>query len=473
MGDHDGFPCHELYINGQLIFGYDPVVAGNDPGNLFPPTDREVSTNWIAVPSAPPAAAQGLSRPAFALNTMDWSINWDDVDQIPQPSDMGCWATAAAMLKGWRDRQSVSPELLASCNGFESSLSGGLSPGDKQAFADSVGLIVHPNACYTAEGFRDILEANGPVWVTAKVPFVHAVVVTGMYSANGTAYVRITDPLDREVGAPGAPGARPMTHVTGSRYIMTYDNFAAEFEAAGDIDRIQLLHTGGTHGHTVNRGNARAMGPAANYALALSDAISTSPEPAPAAAPAPLPPLTPPAPAPVGDATLGVGTSLTRQASDKNGRRYDLAQLAGMVMPANALAGGAGTPALPGERVVLDDWPYIEGPSGRTQAGVAIDWKYQGGAVGDVAIVPLEGQVLDGWAAAVKADIGLNGSMPERTHLKVRVTTVFSRQGEEDQVAVTDVVLMGDGRQQTRHGADRAPVEPALPEPAAPQLLRA
>ncbi|WP_182466638.1 N-acetylmuramoyl-L-alanine amidase [Sphingomonas gilva] len=420
-----------------------------------------------------PAAAQGLSRraPAHALDTMDWSINWDDVEQIPQPSDMGCWATAAAMLKGWRDRQSVSPQLLASCNGFESSLSGGLSPGDKQAFADSVGLIVHPNACYTAEGFRDVLEANGPVWVTAKVPFVHAIVVTGMYSAGGVTYVRITDPLDREVGAPGAPGARPMTHVTGSRYIMTYDNFAAEFEAAGDIDRIQLLHTGGTHGHTANRGNARAMGPAANYALALSDAGATET--------ATLAPSTPPTPAqaPAGDASLGVGTSLTRQASGKNGRRYDLAQLAGMVLPANALAGGAGAPALPGERVVLDDWPYIEGPSGRTQAGVAIDWKYQGGAVGDVAIAPIEGQVLDGWSAAVKADISLNGSMPERTHLKVRVTTVFSRQDEEDQVAVTDVILMGDGRQQTRHGADRAPAEPLPPEPAAPdappQLLRA
>jgi ribosomal protein S12 methylthiotransferase accessory factor YcaO len=100
---------------------------------------------------------------------------------------------------------------------------------------------------------------------------------------------------------------------------------------------------------------------------------------------------------------------------------------------------------------------YIEGPSGRTQAGVAIDWKFGGGAVGDIVIAAVGGQVLDGWSAAVRADITPDASAPERTQLKVRVTTTFSRSGEEDQVAVSDVVLMGDGRQQTRHGADRAP----------------
>ena len=123
---------------------------------------------------------------------------------------------------------------------------------------------------------------------------------------------------------------------------------------------------------------------------------------------------------------------------------------------------------MPGERVVLDDWPYIEGPSGRTQAGVAIDWKFQNGAVGDIAITPTEGQVLDGWTAMVRADICRNGSTPERVGLKVRVTTTFSRSGEEDQVAVSEVTLSGDGRQQTRHGADRAPADTVAPSAPAP-----
>ena len=78
-----------------------------------------------------------------------------------------------------------------------------------------------------------------------------------MYCENGQYCVRITDPWDRVVGTPGSPGAYASTHTTGSQYIMTYDAFTADFEAAGDIDFAQLLHTGGTHGHTINRGSAR------------------------------------------------------------------------------------------------------------------------------------------------------------------------------------------------------------------------
>jgi hypothetical protein len=87
-----------------------------------------------------------------------------------------------------------------------------------------------------------------------------------MYRKDGKDFVRITDPLDRVVGTPGAPGARtdPPTHTTGSRYIMSWDDFTSEFEAAGNIDRIQLLHCGGTFGHTANTGGSTPPG----YALA-------------------------------------------------------------------------------------------------------------------------------------------------------------------------------------------------------------
>lgn len=266
-----------------------------------------------------------------------------------------------------------------------------------------------------------------------------------MYRKDGQYYVRITDPWDRVVGTPGAPGAYAATHSTGSQYIMTYDAFAAEFEAGGDTDFAQLLHTGGTHGHVANRGSASGAG----YALSYGVGPSASP---PAGA----------SPVNGNGSRPGLGTSLTRLTSKKNGRRYDLAQLSGFVEPSDPPAGGAGLPPLPGERVVLDDWPYIEGPSGRTQAGVEIDWQYRNGAVGEIAVAPINGQVLDGWTAVVRADITADASTSDCTSLTVRVTTTFSRSGEEDQVAVTDVALSGDGRQSTIHGADRAP-EPAPP----------
>ncbi|QAY75971.1 hypothetical protein ETR14_05090 [Sphingosinicella sp. BN140058] len=668
VGDHDGFPAHELYVNERQIYTYDPVAAGNGPDSLVAPTDREISTSWIAVPSRAGAAAQGLAAPstarpaargldaddwsinwdevylvpqptnmscwataaamidgwrrrqsvsidsiaqfdnlsvqnglppssaarfaqaigftvhpnacytpdgfraiieangpvwvaakvpflhaivvtgmyrengqhyvritdpwdrvvdaagrrgdappthvtgsqyimpyeafalefeaagdtefaqllhtggthghtinrgnaaaagyaqglsarsdwtradryrsgaaAAALDADDWTINWDDVQQIAQPTDMSCWATAAAMVVGWRDRQSVDPTLIARYNGMDSSLTGGLAPEDKRRFADAIGLVVHPNACYTPEGFCQILEANGPIWVTAKVPGVHAIVVTGMYRENGRYFVRITDPWDRVVGTPGAPGPHGAGHSTGSRYIMTYDAFAAEFEAAGDIDRIQLLHSGGTFGNVPNRGSAVSAG----YAQGLDAGRNGHA---------------------ADDDRLGFGTSLTRSVEDKAGVRYDLPALGGIARPANALAGGSGIPPLPGQRVVVDDWPYIAGPSGTTKAGIAIDWQYEDGGVGNITLSPVEPQMLDGWTATIRAEIEPGNPDPNRTELLVRITTTFSRPGDEDQVAVSIVTLGGDGRHQVRH--EETPAAPSRGAPAAAQSRR-
>ena len=118
-----------------------------------------------------------------------------------------------------------------------------------------------------------------------------------------------------------------------------------------------------------------------------------------------------------------------------------------------------------GQRIVLDDWPYIDGPGGRTAAPVGIDWAWQGGAVGDVAISPATGQVFDGWTAAVGAEISRGAGTPEKASLKVRITSTFRHAGEEDQVAVSEVVLTGDGRFQTRHGVDASPPAPARVAP--------
>ncbi|HVG66624.1 MAG TPA: papain-like cysteine protease family protein, partial [Gaiellales bacterium] len=401
VGDHDGFPCHELYVNRQQVYTYDPVAAANDPSALFPPTDQDISTGWISLPLLATAGAQAYAA-ARTLDAEDWSLNWDDVLPVGQPTDKSCWATAAAMIDGWRRRQAVSVDAIARFDSL--STRNGLPPTSAARFAEAIGFTVHPNACYTPEGFRDILEANGPVWVAAKVPGLHAIVVTGMYRKDGQYYVRITDPWDRVVGTPGAPGAYAATHSTGSQYIMTYDAFAAEFEAGGDTDFAQLLHTGGTHGHVANRGSASGAG----YALSYGVGPSASP---PAGA----------SPVNGNGSRPGLGTSLTRLTSKKNGRRYDLAQLSGFVEPSDPPAGGAGLPPLPGERVVLDDWPYIEGPSGRTQAGVEIDWQYRNGAVGEIAVAPINGQVLDGWTAVVRADITADASTSDCTSLTVRV----------------------------------------------------
>ena len=393
-------------------------------------------------------------RGAVGLAADDWSINWDGVQMIPQPTDNGCWATAAAIVIGWRDNQSVSPALLAQYNGMDSSLRGGLLPADKRAFINAVGLQVHPNACYTPDGFRDILEANGPVWVTADVPGIHAIVVTGMYRENGNYYVRITDPWDRVVGTPGNQGAYAQTHATGSQYIMTYDAFTAEFEAAGNIDRIQLAHSGSTFGHTINRGSASGAGYAQGLARGLARGLGDEAAVKPAIVMTPVP--------------LDLAGAVTRTTASDGGRSYDLAQLAGMIRPANALAGGAGMTPIPGERVLLTDWPYIDSAGGRVQAGLAIDWKFDGAAVGEIVIAPTGGSVADGWIAAVRADIVAGSGTPDRTALLVRVTTIFSLAGQPDQTGVSEVTLGGDGRAATRHCGDGSEAPATPPAAAAP-----
>src|SRR5260221_14347740 len=99
-------------------------------------------------------------------------------------------------------------------------------------FAPDRGHIGEPPQSYPAEAFRQMLAANGPLWVGAAVPSLHAIVVTGLYGDGTDTYVRITDPWDRNIGAPGAPGAYLDSHSTGSRYIMRWAAFVAEYERA-------------------------------------------------------------------------------------------------------------------------------------------------------------------------------------------------------------------------------------------------
>ena len=51
-GAHDGFPAYELYVNGNQIYGTNPLFTGDDPFSLFPPEDKSVDTGWKAIPAA-------------------------------------------------------------------------------------------------------------------------------------------------------------------------------------------------------------------------------------------------------------------------------------------------------------------------------------------------------------------------------------------------------------------------------------
>ena len=72
-GSHDGFPAHELYVNQQQLYTYDPVAAGNGPSNLIAPEDINVDTGWSTVAAA--ATSLGLSDADTAREPDDGEIS--------------------------------------------------------------------------------------------------------------------------------------------------------------------------------------------------------------------------------------------------------------------------------------------------------------------------------------------------------------------------------------------------------------
>ncbi|PCE24674.1 N-acetylmuramoyl-L-alanine amidase [Burkholderia ubonensis] len=239
--------------------------------------------------SAHPAAAQGLaaaSQPAglartgpppaqhhahvraTALGGQSYTLNWDGVELIPQPTGKSCWAAAAAMVIGWRDQMSLTPETIASICGRTTAT--GLNPAQVESFAHDMGLAFEPPQSYTIDAFRQLLEDHGPLWVCADVPGLHAIVVTGMYGDGADdgsdTYVRISDPWDRVAGSPGAPGPYQNTHATGSRYILRWADFVSEYESAATMPNVnlQILHPDNALGRQPNRGRP------ADYAMAAA-----------------------------------------------------------------------------------------------------------------------------------------------------------------------------------------------------------
>jgi hypothetical protein len=49
--NHDGFPAHQLNVNGKTVYTFDPGRAGTTPMNLFPPLDQRTT---ITIPPGGP-----------------------------------------------------------------------------------------------------------------------------------------------------------------------------------------------------------------------------------------------------------------------------------------------------------------------------------------------------------------------------------------------------------------------------------
>lgn len=442
-GGHDEFPAYELYANDVLIYSYDPLAEGGTPFGLVGTGDWDVEpeTNYVDVGPATEFRVIGPIRigaktQSHAQAGESLTINWDEVELIPQPTEGSCWAAAAAMVVGWKDRMSLSPETVAQiCNRTSAN---GLDPAQVEQFANEIGLVFEHPQSYTVDGFRQLLESKGPLWIGAAVPGLHAIVVTGIYQDGTNTFVRITDPWDREVGAPGAPGSYLPTHSTGSRYIMGWGDFVREYEkAATDYSRVnlQILHSGNADGRLPNYGSPS---PPPGYAQSLT--TRTGIGRAGSSRPRRLPP-----PPKARSFSVPIASARRQVTGNNGGVTWELDQYDGMKSIAGAAVNGTHLPTA-GTTINLSDWPYIDCQMGRTYAAVVVNWKYQGGMVGDVQVAVPKSIAQDGYALKVTADISDGPDTTTVAALRIAVRHEFSSPGEPTQVAVTDMTLYGDGR---------------------------
>jgi V8-like Glu-specific endopeptidase len=223
-------------------------------------TDEKIG--WIRSRFAAPARTEGLGYTRALGRSVDF--NWDGVPLIGQPNGMACWATAGAMLQNWANPAAPqSPVQMADRAGLRQQYDQlvGIFPDQMRAFATAAGLVPADPQSYSIDAFIQLLETQGPLWVSAITPMYHVIVVTGVHSdgaADGSdTVVRIHDPWDRAPGAPGAPGAYRNQQGGGSRYLLNWADFVRMYEsratnnAAGDVN-VQIIHAGGTGGRTPN-----------------------------------------------------------------------------------------------------------------------------------------------------------------------------------------------------------------------------
>jgi hypothetical protein len=381
--------------------------------------------------------AQGLGGPG------SFDIDWPDVQVVPQPTDASCWATAAAIVMGWRDRQSVLPEHVATLTGH--SKDAGIDPSDVGQLAKSCDLVAEPPQSYTVDGFRALLEQRGPLWVGVLTGSGsgHAVVVTGMWSDGNPdgsdTCVRVVDPWDRDPGQPCAPGPYLATHDRGSRYSQSWRDFVREYEglgAAGAQGDLQIIDAGGTGGRVIASGlptTGQSVRPSGFEAKALGGGAG------------------------VAVATEIVGAVAKAIIDNKGDVHWDLHQLEGVMHPGNDPANAVQAEFRSGETLkvtgprMIVDW----GKDDVIYLDCEMRWQYNGTSVGNVEIIERGLSDAVGGELYVKAtlrpDLRIFRHPPDtgRPAAGLRVLFhyrwVFPLPWDDDEIKTTEYMLYGDG----------------------------
>jgi hypothetical protein len=384
-----------------------------------------------------------------ALDTaQSFDEDWADVELLAQPTNASCWATAAAMVYGWQNRVSIAPDSIASLVG--QSINVGAAPKDRKILAEKLGLAWEPPQCYSVDGFRQMLENYGPLWVgiVTEDGWNHGVVATGMYgdgTPTGT-FVRVNDPWGRAPGTPAKPGSHNPTPGQGSRYVLPFDEFMKEYEeritSNGNVVNIQIAHATDTGGRTIS---ASAPAQSQSYAYSLSSAQRHK------KAKQKLVGKTLQAQVVVPIATTIAGAVLTRVLNNEGDIKWELDQLKGLKNPHDDAA-NAGGGAFSDSKIKITG-PVIENYlTDQIYANFEVLWQYNGRSLGNITISNTQTNDAVGWGLEVKANINddakvypVSGGSGECAGLHTRFYFRFTRTVGSDQIYILDLWLHGDG----------------------------
>jgi len=394
-GSHDGFPCHELYVNGQRIYSYDPVAAGSSPEALMPPMDVTAHTSWVTVPNA---TAQGMSGAAgaataiggFVLQTVRDSVGdvtWelDQFAHIKHPND-----TAPASPAAFRDAPTIRLDTWP--------ISGGL--------VDDISAWFSIDWQFNGRSLGNVRISN-----------------IGTNDAVGwSLHVRAQIMDDNILYAPAQAAAlRIRLHYRFSRGI------GSDVIAVADV-------------HLLGDGTVRQ-----SHQFLQSSALDAAPEEI--RMPAPPPPR---ARAMDGGASaaIAIGGFILSSIRDSAGDvTWELDQFAHIKHP-NDVAPATAVPFRDAATIRLNTWPVSGGLVDDISAWFSIDWQFNGRSLGNIRISNIGTNDAVGWGLSVRAQImddNILYNPNQCAALRIRLHYRFSRSIGSDVLAVTDIHLYGNG----------------------------
>jgi Papain-like cysteine protease AvrRpt2 len=162
------------------------------------------------------------------------------VDLVPQQTAKSCWAASVTMILGCAQTECMDPGTLTDIPGFQDAYERkGLDLKTARSALTTWGLVTEPPQDYTAQGFLNLLDQYGPIFIAANVGTEsrianHSRVITGLEldTDQNTATAYINDPWGANM--PNFDPSNP-----GQQYPMAYEDLIGQMDSlASEIYRF-------------------------------------------------------------------------------------------------------------------------------------------------------------------------------------------------------------------------------------------